>query len=511
MSSGISLIQGVAVTSPFVVLCVGAVALMVLSTFFKGRFPAAGFTTLVLIGALFALYKVVDVGSELPGAAFGGMVILDHLSGFMTGLILCAALLAVTLGAGSLAKQGIESTAEYYVLFLIAVAGAILFCCAGEMVTLFLALETMSMALYCLCGSALSRRESSESALKYFLLGSFSSAVMLYGIALLYGLTGSLSFEGIAHGLALADSRFLIEVAIGLTLVGLIFKIGSVPFHFWAPDVYQGAPTAVTIFMATVIKAASIGALLRVLTLVFDERAQSWEPVLWYASLLSMVLGNFLALRQHSVKRMLAYSSVANAGYLLLGALGHSDMAGGQAAILYYLVGYAVMTIGAMGVVMIVSQNNAELSDDVRNFNGLAKSNPVLAAFMALFLLALAGLPPGMVGLIGKIYLFSSAVRAEFVGLAIVGILASVIGCYYYLNIIVAMYFRSDAAKGHGGDTEQSSASQPFLIGVGPGAVLTFCAIAVVLLGTFPSLIYDLGANTNVPQMASQITLIPIE
>lgn len=498
MSSQLGLIEGIAVTSPFVVLALGAVVLMVLSTFFGGRISPGGFTAILLIGALYALGRVVDVGGALPEFAFGGMVALDRLTGYMAALLLSASLLAVCFGAGSIRHQGIESPAEFYVLFIIAVAGAMLFCAASEMVTLFLALETMSMALYCMCGSAISRRESTESALKYFLLGSFSSAVMLYGIALLYGLTGSLSFEGIAHGLANSDSRFLIEVAIGLTLVGLIFKIGSVPFHFWAPDVYQGAPTIVTIFMATVVKAASVGALLRVLTLVFDERAQAWTPVIWYASLLSMVIGNFLALRQRSVKRMLAYSSVANAGYLLLGALGHGDLAGGQPAIMYYLVGYTVMTIGAMGVVMIVAEGNKEQSDDVRFFNGLAAKHPVLSAMMALFLLSLAGLPPGMVGLIGKIYLFSSAVRAEFVGLAIVGILASVIGCFYYLNIIVAMYFKP---------AEKGTTEEEIVVGGSQGVVLAFCALAVIIIGTFPSYLYELSLKSP----PSQVALIPVD
>ncbi len=497
-SSTGGLLEGIAATSPFVVLSVGAVLLMVLSTFFKGKLSPSAFATVVLLGALFALSRVIGAGNQLPESVFGGMVTLDLLSGYMTALILCGSLLAVCLGGRSLAKQGVESLPEFYVLFLIAVAGAILFCCASEMVTLFLALETMSMALYCMCGSALSRRESTESALKYFLLGSFSSAIMLYGIALLYGITGSLSYAGIAAGLAHSDSWFLIAVAIGLTLVGLIFKIGSVPFHFWAPDVYQGAPTTVTVFMATVIKAASIGALLRILTLVFDERAQAWTPIIWYASLLSMVVGNFLALRQRSVKRMLAYSSVANAGYLLLGALGHGELAGGESAILYYLVGYTVMTLGSMGVVMIIAEGNKEQSDDVRFFNGLSQSNPILAAMMALFMLALAGLPPGMVGLIGKIYLFSSAVRADFWGLAIVGILASVIGCYYYLNIIVAMYFKP---------ADKAVDSRPLSIGISRGAVLAFCAIAIVLLGTFPSSVYNLGLNSP----PAQIALVAIE
>jgi len=320
---------------------------------------------------------------------------------------------------------------------------------------------------------------------------------MLYGIALLYGLTGSLSYAGIAEGLANSDARFLIKIAIGLTLTGFIFKIGSVPLHFWAPDVYQGAPTSVTIFMATVIKAASFGALLRILTLVFDERAQSWMPIIWYVSLLSMIVGNFLALRQRSVKRMLAYSSVANAGYLLLGALGYNEFAGGQPAMMYYLIGYTVMTLGAMGVVMIVAEANKEQSDDIRFFHGLSASNPILAAFMALFLLALAGLPPGMVGLVGKIYLFSSAVRADYLGLAITGILASVIGCYYYLNVIVAIYFKP---------ADKSAESDLIIVGTSRGAVLLACAFAVILFGALPSDVYNLGLKAPPAQM----TLIPL-
>jgi len=376
-----------------------------------------------------------------------------------------------------------------------------IFASSAELITMFLGLETMSMALYCLCGAALGRRRSAESALKYFLLGSFSSAFLLYGIALLYGLTGTTSIPAIAGSLAGADQSILF-FSLGLMLVGLIFKLGAVPFHFWAPDVYEGAPTPVTAYMACVIKASAVVAALRVLWVGFGGQIVFWSGAVWLIAVLTMVIGNLAALRQRGLKRMLAYSSVAHAGYLLVAFLAHGVELGGGAAILYYLIAYTFMTMGAFAIVLSVTgqasgdQPGEKLggdvlqSDDISRFNGLGYRRPVVAIVMSLFMLSLAGIPPGMAGLLGKVYIFTAAVKAQYVGLAIIGVLASAISCYYYLRVIVAMYFLEGESVTAPARVD-ASATPAFVGAVG------VCAIGVVYLGLNPEPFYEFARSIS--------------
>ncbi|MBN8547950.1 MAG: NADH-quinone oxidoreductase subunit N [Deltaproteobacteria bacterium] len=478
-------IKDLALVSPVIVLSVGALLLILIESFVNRPWPRELFTGLVLFCGIFSL-EIFAPGYVSGGTAFNGLIYADGFSWFFTFLLLVGALLALMLGIHTLKDEGIESPGEYYVLLLISTVGAIIFSTSAELITLFLGLEIMSMALYCLCGSAISMRRSSESALKYFLLGSFSSAFMLYGVAILYGLTGSTVVDQIASAISKTDVTAM-HFGMALLLIGFVFKLGAVPFHFWAPDVYEGAPTPITAYMACVIKASAVAAMLRVLWTAFGELVLFWSGAIWYLAFFTMVIGNIIALRQRSLKRMLAYSSIAHAGYILVGFLAPGVDFGGGAAILYYIVSYTVMTMGAFGVVLAVSSKHSASNhpDDISRFNGLGYRSPFLGFAMSIFMLSLAGIPPGMAGLLGKVYIFSAAVKADYVGLAIIGVLCSAISSYYYLRVIVAMYFvEAD-------EDESVKVARPSFPLVG---ALSICIVAAVLLGLFPSALYNSAA-----------------
>jgi NADH-quinone oxidoreductase subunit N len=467
---------------PLLVLCAGALLIPIIDVFRRDEWSREGFTLGCLILALFAdFYSVRYSGRRMT--VFNGMLFADPLFFFLNFLLILGSMIAVLIGVGRIGEQGIEARAEYYSLILMSTAGASIFASSAEMITLFLGLEIMSMALYCLCGSALNDRSSSESALKYFLLGSFSSAFLLYGIAIIYGLSGSTRIDLIGPAIA-AQSNPALHFGIGMLLVGLVFKVGGVPFHFWAPDVYQGAPTTVTAYMACVVKAAAMVAALRVLWTALGSQSAVWLGAVWIVAVLTMTLGNLAALRQRSVKRMLAYSSIAHAGYMLVTLLLPGQAALGGAALLFYLFSYTFMTLGSFGVVLVVASSDPKQpkNDDISRFHGLGYSRPLLAFFMTIFMLSLAGIPPGIAGLLGKFYIFSAAVKSQYVGIAIIGVINSAISCYYYLRVIVAMYFL-EAPEG---------ASQPEpLLGFQVTGALGLCAAALLIFGLMPGSIYN--------------------
>ncbi|MEZ4753334.1 MAG: NADH-quinone oxidoreductase subunit N [Bdellovibrionota bacterium] len=472
--------------SPMLVVTTAAFVFLVLEALLKSSWSratvAASFIMIAILGAIY--YEPMFMARQ---TVFYGLVYADCFSWFVSLIILVSALLTVFIGNGKLYQEGVESPTEYYSLLLFCLTGCLIFVSSAELITLFVGLEIMSMPLYCLCGSALRSKASSESALKYFLLGSFSSAFLLYGIALIFGLTGSTYIADIIP-LLNSDSSMILYIAMGLMLVGLVFKLGAVPFHFWAPDVYQGAPTPVTAFMATVVKAAAAAAALRILWTLFGDFFAVWEGAVWIIAVLTILIGNVIALRQRSVKRMLAYSSIAHAGYLLIGFLVPGAKYAGGAGILYYLVIYSLMTIGALGVVFAVTSSKEEgvNSSDISNFYGLSKSSPLIAFLMTIFMLSLAGLPPGMGGFLGKFYIFSSAIKANQIGISLFGIAGSLVSCYYYLRVIVAMYFI---------DAEDASSSPVLEPSFTLCSTLLLCAIGVVLLGIFPGGIYEVASK----------------
>lgn len=474
-------------TAPILIITLGALLLLISEVSIKSELIRNGITFLSLATA-FAATICFSSHYVDGGTAFGGFVYADKFTWISTLLVLGGSLIAFCLGLRSLDGEKITAQGEYYSLFLMSIVGALVLVSARELILLFVGLEIMSIALYVLCSFNLWSSRSSESGLKYFLLGSMSSAIFLYGIALLYGLTGSLMIPTIAEWVITdgINSGVILWIALGFFLVGFAFKIGLVPFHFWIPDVYQGAPTVVTAFMACVVKSAAVLVAMRGLWVIFGEPniLAYWSDLLWILAVLTMTFGNLIALRQRSVKRMLAYSSISHAGYMAVALLIPGAIGG--AAIIYYLVAYMIITFGAFGVVMSVadSAKDGEEGDSIERFKGLGLRYPALGILMTIFMFSLAGLPPGLAGFLGKFYIFSAAIQAHYTGLVVIAVINSAISCYYYLRVLVAMYFQD---------------GEPTLVRVRAPvfAVMCCCALAAVLLGMFPTGLHDLGARTT--------------
>jgi NADH-quinone oxidoreductase subunit N len=372
-------------------------------------------------------------------------------------------------------------SSEVFPLTLFAVVGMMLFPAAGDLLTMFVALEVLSLPLYLLSGLARRRRLlSQEAALKYFLLGSFSSAFFLFGAAMLFGFSGSLYLSDIAAAIGVRGGQDgMLLLGIGLVSIGLLFKVGAVPFHAWTPDVYQGAPTPITGFMAACTKVAAFGALLRFLYVAVSGSRWDYEPVLWTVAILTMIVGSVLAITQTDVKRMLAYSSIAHAGFILTGVLAF-DRAGLSGS-LFYLVAYGFTTIGAFAVLTLVRDSAGEATH-LTQWAGLARRSPLVAGVFALFLLAFAGIPLTS-GFTGKYAVFSAAIAHGGTWLAVVGVLSSAVAAFFYVRVIVLMYFSEPD-----GDAVSIAAPSAYtIIAIGVGAAAT------VLLGVVPSLLLDLA------------------
>ncbi len=378
----------------------------------------------------------------LSDEAFGGLLYLDGFSAVLHSIILGGTALTLLLNHNMLKAQRAESSADVDCLILLAAAGGLVMVSSAHLIVLFMGFELLSICVYALTAIARKERASSEGALKYFLLGAFSSAFLLYGMALVYGSCGSMHFSEIAIN-ASSDNVMLL-VGIGMLIFGFGFKVSLVPFHAWTPDVYQGAPVSISGFMAVVVKTAAFGSFLRLMYVPFGEVSEVWTGLIWTLAVATMTIGNLAALRQTSIKRMLAYSSVAHAGYALIGFLCFGPEGGAEATV-FYLAVYSFMTIAAFGVVLAVTADSpAQYSDDsIESFSGIGFSHPVLGIVMTLSLLSLAGIPP-LAGFVGKLYLFSAAVNSGFVGLAIIAALNSVVSLYYYLRVLVVMYFSEE-------------------------------------------------------------------
>ena len=385
-------------------------------------------------------FTLSQLGLENTG--FKGMVVVDGFSVFVNALLLLSGLLGVALAYGYVKRMGIER-GEYYTLMLFSISGMMLMAQAADLITVFLALELLSLPLYVLSAFARPKADSEEAGLKYFLLGAFSSGFVLYGIALVYGATEATSLTGIVAAASSGTPSLLLTIGAALILVGLGFKVAAVPFHMWTPDVYQGAPTAVTAFMAAGAKIAGFAALLRVFATAFPSIATDMTPVLQAISALTMIVGNLIAISQSDIKRMLAYSSIAHAGYILMAFVpyGNPDVAPVSiAAGLFYLVAYALTNFGAWGVVIALEQKEGK-GLAISDYAGLGRKYPALAAAMTVFMLSLTGFPPTL-GLVGKFYLFRAVLSGGYVGLAIIGVVTSLISAYYYLRVVVTMYMQ---------------------------------------------------------------------
>lgn len=437
--------------------------------------------SLSVVGLVAAFVAVVTLAGTRTIVVMGSVAV-DGPTLFCQGTILALSLLAVLL----FSDRATVVRTEVFPLLMFAVSGLLLFPASADLLTMFIALEVFSLPLYVMCGLALRRRLlSQEAALKYFLLGAFSSALFLYGAALLYGYSGTLSLAGI--GTAVANGGGDTGVAamgLGLVAVGLLFKVGAVPFHSWVPDVYQGAPTPVTAFMAAATKVAAFGALLRIVSVAVPTLSADWRPVLSAVAVATMLIGGLMAVTQTDVKRLLAYSAVAQAGFLLLGVVAGSD--GGVTSMLFYLAVYGVTVVGAFAVVGLVSDGTDGDTARIESFAGLAHRSPVLAALFSVFLLALAGIPLTS-GFVGKFAVFRAALVGGAVTLVVVGVLVSAVMAFVYIRIIKVMFFAEPPA-----DTARpAQPAAPVAMAIGAAAVVT------VALGVLPQSLLDIAGSAS--------------
>jgi NADH-quinone oxidoreductase subunit N len=455
--------------APEIVLCATGILIMLIDPFTSApRKRLMGWLGFVgMLGALAAL----GVSSRHAGAAYSGLVMVDEFSLFMHAIVILVGAL-VMLGSFHYLDEERVQRGEYYALILFAVTGMCILSGANELVTAFLGLEMSSIATYILAGFRRTALKSNEASLKYFLLGSFATAFFLYGIAMVYGATGQTGIPAIAGVLASASPSPLLVLGVGMIFVGLGFKVVIAPFQIYAPDVYEGAPTPVAGLLASAPKAATFALLLRVFYTSFSTVGPLWFWAVWIAAVLSMVVGNFAALTQTNVKRMLAYSSIAHAGYIMVAFAALTAV--GMAAALFYLAAYALMKLGAFLVVTELG-GTGEKRLEIKDYAGLGTQQPVLAACLALFLLSLLGLPLTG-GFVGKFYAFQAGLDSRLVWLVVIAALNTIVGAYYYLQVIVVMYFREPQTEFPAQRTG------------GPLRVaLMACAIGVIYLGVFPS------------------------
>lgn len=418
-------------------------SLLLLADLFLPRERKSWIALLAALGLALTMGITLAQMGEQFAPGFGGMIVRDGFSSFLSVLFLLTGLLGIAISHGYNRRMGIER-GEYYPLMLFSVVGMMLMAQAANLIVVFLSLELLSFPLYVMAAFAYPKLQSEEAGLKYFLLGAFSSGFVVYGIALTFGATGSTDLAQILAAVSTgAASLPLLTAGAGLILVGFGFKVAAVPFHLWTPDVYQGAPTSVIAFMAAGAKAAGFAALLRVFGAAFPSLAEDLTPVLAVLAALTMIFGNVVALAQTDIKRMLAYSSIAQAGYILMAFAPFGDESARAMAVaggLFYLVAYTLASFGSWGVV-IALEKAEDAGLQIADYNGLGRKYPLLGTAMAVFMLSLTGLPPTL-GLIGKIYLFRAVIEGGMVWLAVIGALTSVVSAFYYLRIVVNLFMR---------------------------------------------------------------------
>jgi NADH-quinone oxidoreductase subunit N len=466
---------------PAIQVLLTALVVMLRDLFIEEDKPRGYLAFLSLVGIGLAAAQAVALWG-VQDSAFNDGIVLDNFALFFSLIFLLIAALTILSSTHYIRLASIQE-GEYYALILFATFGMMIMAAANDLLVFFLGLETMSVAVYILTGMWRGSGRSSEAAMKYFLMGAFATGFLLYGIALIYGATGSTNLNLIADYLLEQPAEWPLYLVGGgfLLLVGFAFKVGAVPFHFWVPDVYEGAPTPVTGFMSVAVKAAAFAAWARILTHKLAPFDSDWVFPLWILAVATMTLGNLLAIGQSSVKRMLAYSSIAHAGYLLIAIVVGEEWGG--MPLLFYVAAYAFMTFGAFAVLSSLAESDNP-RENYRDFAGLGFKRPLLGFAMSLFMLSLAGFPP-LGGFVGKFYVFRSAVLAGYIGLAVIGVLNSVLSVVYYLRVIVAMYMEEGGAEG------KSFRQLPFVytaiilavigtiyLGIMPGATLDWSRIA---------------------------------
>jgi len=465
--------------APLLVLT-GAALLLLLTSALSTARPARGtYAAVTVLASSFAIVSAAVLWSRVtdeergPFTTAAGALTIDGFTVFFIVVIALGIALAALLADDYLRREQLDGP-ELYVLMLLSGAGGIVMAMANDLVVIFLGLETLSIALYVLAGYHRRRAESRESAMKYFVLGAFSSAFLLYGIALVYGATGSTNLGRIAGFLAAnnLENRGLLLAGFALLLVGLGFKISAVPFHVWTPDVYQGAPTPVTAFMASASKAAAFAAVLRVFVSTFADYRLDWQPFVWVLAVLTLLVGSVLAIVQDDVKRMMAYSSIAHAGFILVGVQAASER--GTAAALFYVLAYTFMIVGTFGVATLVG-GTGDAAHGIDTYRGLSRRRPGLALTFTVFLLAQAGVPL-TTGFLAKFYVIGAAVESNSYALAIIAMMSAVVSAFLYLRVVVAMYMTD----------EEAETGPAVRIPLGAGIALGLAVIFTIGIGILP-------------------------
>ena len=478
---------------PIIVLTVGAMLLLTFASLIKSK-PGRGFYALftvstaaaALVSSAWLWHGLDEAGSE-PRFAFANMITVDGFAVFFFVVISIAIVLAALLADGYLRREQLDGP-EFYVLALLSGAGGMLMAAANDLIVIFLGLETLTIALFVLAGFHRRRAESGEAAMKYFVLSAFSSAFLLYGIALVYGSTGTTNLAGIAQWLAanVAVTSGILLAGLAFLLVGFGFKIAAVPFHTWTPDVYQGSPTPVTAFMAGASKAAGFAALLRVFFSTFSVLRPDWKPLIWALAVASLLVGSILAVVQSDVKRMLAYSSISHAGYILVGLQAANDR--GLAGSLFYLLAYTFLVMGSFAVATLVGRRG-DAQHDLDSYKGLARRRPALALGFTVLLMAQAGVPFTS-GFLAKFYVIAAAVDSRSYAIALIAMLAAVVAAFFYLRIVITMY---SAVDGEDDSAVPARLPVPF----GAGLVVAAAVAFTLLAGIVPQPFFDFAKDAT--------------
>jgi NADH-quinone oxidoreductase subunit N len=475
--------------APLLVLIGGALVLMLVASFVRSRRSTVlytVFTCLVGVGAIGAsvpLWREVQDADRGPFSTLAGAVGIDGFSVFMTVVLAVAVILSALLTDDYLRREGLEGV-EPYVLILLSAAGGVVMAQANDLIVLFLGLEVLSLAVYVLAAIHRRRVTSQEAGIKYFVLGAFSSAFFLYGIALIYGGTGTTNLVEILELFStnLLTEDGLVLAGLALMLVGLGFKVAAVPFHFWTPDVYQGSPSPIVAWMASGVKVAGFAGLIRVFVLAFDAYSVDWQPMIYVVAVLTLVVGAVLAVVQTDVKRMMAYSSINHAGFVLVGVQAATEQ--GVEAALFYLATYTFLIAGTFGVITLVGRRG-DGHHSLDDYRGLGRSRPGLSLLMAVFLFAQAGVPLTS-GFFAKFYVITAAVDGGSTSLAIIAMVSSVISAFLYLRITVSLYM---------GDPEEAPAAPRLTVPVGAGIALALCVVVTLVVGVWPGSIAEVARD----------------
>jgi NADH-quinone oxidoreductase subunit N len=464
---------------PIVCVWLGGIAVMLAEAFRSPgeRMPLAGLAVIGLVASGATSLLIWDRQAQSLG-----VVTADNFGLFVMLVLVVVGILTVALSAQVVERDDIPP-GEYYALTMFAIGGMMLMAVATDLLVIFVALEILSLSVYVLTAIRRESREGAEAAFKYFLLGGFSSAFFLYGVAFTFGVAGTTRLDEVVIVMSgqSAGQEMLTYLALCLLMVGFAFKVSAVPFHMWTPDAYEGAPAVVTAFMSAGVKAAAFAAFVRVFMSTFGSLQPQWEPMVWVLSAASMILGVTAGVVQRNVRRMLAYSSIAHAGYLLMAMASGNDT--GKGAVLFYLLTYALTSIGAFGVSAFVATRDHQ-AGDLQDYAGLARRQPLLALLMTIFLLSLGGFPP-TAGFIAKWYVFSSAITAGDYALAVVGVLTSVVSVFFYLRVVVMMYMADD--------TSAEPLTVPTTVSLFALAVPT---VAILYLGVLPTRVLDLAIKS---------------